>query len=49
MDGLQAGFEPRAAEWRQGRKALEDDHVRRNRGKRPLIVAKPALGRLRSR
>jgi len=38
VDGLQAGFKPRAAELRQGRKALEHDHVRRNREKRPPIL-----------
>jgi hypothetical protein len=36
-DGLQAGFEPREAELRQGRLALKDDHVRRNRGDGPLL------------
>ena len=41
-EGLQAGFEPFAAERRQGRQALEDDHVRRNRGNGPAIVTEPA-------
>jgi hypothetical protein len=31
MDGMQARFEPFAPERRQGRQALEDDHVREHR------------------
>ena len=49
-DGLELGFEPRAAEMRQGRLAFEDDHVREPWGRAvrtgPAIVAKPARGRL---